>query len=171
MKTKFIAVAVALLALTLCGTAMLSYAQEPAGPPPDSPGFHGFDHGHGPMGFMFRELNLTDAQKQQVKTMMQAQRTSLKPLHQQLAQTHLAMLQATAGTTYDQVKVAALATQQSQLEAQMTVARESLEHQIYVQVLTSDQRAKADELRTQQISRETQHLQKMSQAQAASTTE
>ena len=36
-----------------------------------------------------------------------------------------------------------------------------VQHQIYTQVLTADQQAKAEQLRTQEIARITEHLQKM----------
>jgi Spy/CpxP family protein refolding chaperone len=158
MKTKFFAVTVALLALILCGTVMLSYAQEAHGP-----GFGG-PHGHG--GFMMRELNLTDTQKAQVKTMMQAQHQSMKAVGQQLAQIKIAMLQSTANGAFDQAKIQMLAAQQAQLEAQMTVQHEALQHQIYTQVLTPEQRTKADQLRTEEINRINEHIQKMAQAPA-----
>ncbi len=159
MKTKFIAATVALLALIVCGTAMLSYAQGPGGP-----GFDGPGHGHG--GYMMRELNLTDAQKAQVKTIMQAQRQSMKTVGQQMAQVRIALLQATANGAYDAAKIQTLAAQQAQLEAQMTVQHEALQHQIYTQVLTPEQRTKADQMRTDQINRINEHIQKMSQAPA-----
>jgi Spy/CpxP family protein refolding chaperone len=126
--------------------------------------FMGHEHGH--PGFMFRELNLTDAQKAQVKTMIKAQHESMRTVGQQLAQVHLAMLQATANGAFDQAKVQTLAAQQAQLEAQMTVQHQALQHQIYTQVLTADQRAKADQLRADEVNRINQHIQKMSQATA-----
>ena len=159
MKTKFWSVAVALLALVLCGTAVFSYAQQndAAGPS----GWSGHRHGH--MGFMARELNLTDAQKQQIKTMMQSQRASTRPLMQQLAENRQAMLTATASGAFDQAKVQAIANQQSQAMAQLMVQKASLQHQIYTQVLTADQRTQADQMRQKQLARIAQRLQKLSQ--------
>jgi Spy/CpxP family protein refolding chaperone len=83
-----------------------------------------------------------------------------------MGQLRIAMLQATANGNFDQAKVQALATQQAALEAQMAVQRESMQHQIYTQVLTADQRTKADQLRTEAIAHITEHLQKLSQAPA-----
>lgn len=161
MKTKLFAVTVALLALTLCGGAMVSYAQGPEGP--EGPGF---GHGHDHAGFLMRELNLTDAQMQQVKTLMQAQQQSMQTVGQQMAQIRIAMLQATANGAFDQAKIQTLAAQKAQLEAQMTVQHEALKHQIYTQILTPEQRTKADQLRTEEINRINEHMQKMSQAPA-----
>ena len=113
------------------------------------------------MGYMFKALNLTDAQKAQVKSIMQANRATNRPLMQQMAQNRLAMLTATSNGAFDQAKVTALANQQAQLMAQMTVQKETIQHQIYTQVLTPEQRATADQMRQKQITRITEHLQKM----------
>src|SRR6516164_10198612 len=117
----------------------------------------GFGYDHGPMGHMFRDLNLTDAQKQQVKSIMEANKTTMHSLMQQMAQNKLAMLQATANGAYDQAKIQTLANQQAQLQAAMTVQHESLEHQVYTQVLTPDQRTTFDQHRADEISHITEH--------------
>jgi periplasmic protein CpxP/Spy len=154
MKTKLMVVAAA-MALVLCGATMIAYAQGPEGGP-----HHGFG---GPgMGMALHELNLTDAQKAQVKTIMQANHASMKTVMQQMEQNRAAMLSATANGAYDAAKIQTLANQQAQLQAVMTVNREAVQHQIYTQVLTSDQQAKAEQLRTQAIAHINEHLQKMS---------
>lgn len=167
MKTKVWSVAIALLALVLCGAVMLSYAQQN-----DESGsaaaWAGHHHEH--MARLAKELNLTDAQKQQIKTMMQSQRTTMRPLLQQMAQNRLAMLNATAGGAFDQAKVQVIANRQAQLMAQLAVQKQSLRSQIYNQVLTADQKAKADQLRQNQISRLNQRLEKLSQSSGAETT-
>ena len=159
MKTKFWSVAVALLALVLCGTALLSYAQEAS--TESAEGWHG--HGQHHMGWMAKQLNLTDAQKAQIKTMMQSQHATMRPLMQQLAENRQAMLTATSNGAFDQAKVTAIANQQSQLMAQLMVQKESMQHQIYTQVLTADQRTQADQMRQKQLARIAEHLQKLSQ--------
>ena len=161
MKTKLMVV-VSVMALLLCGAAMVAYAQGPG--PEGMGGPHGMGGpGHG-MGFLARELNLTDAQKEQVKTIMKANHANMKPVMQQLEQNRQALLTATANGAYDPAKIQLLANQQAQLQAAMTVQHEALKHQIYTQVLTSEQQAKAEQLRTQEINRITEHLQKMATA-------
>jgi|SRR6516164_6060683 Spy/CpxP family protein refolding chaperone len=154
-------VVVGLTTLLVCGVAMMSYAQE-AAPGPHA-GFAGkMGHGRGPgFGFMLHELNLTDAQKAQVKELMKGNRTTMKPLMQQMEQNRLAMLNATANGAYDAAKVQALAAQQAQLTAAMIVNHQALQHQIYTQILTSEQQAKAEQLRAQQVTKITEHLQKI----------
>ena len=128
-------------------------------------------HRHAAMERLARELNLTDAQKAQIKTMRQAQKATVRPLMQQMAQTRLAMLNATSGGAFDQAKVQALANQKAQIEAQLAVQKASFRSQIYNQVLTADQKAKADELRQKKIARINEHLQKWSQAEGATATQ
>jgi len=160
MKTKMkLTVVASVMALVLCGAAMVAYAQGP-GPGGKGPGWGGPGHGPG-MGMALHELNLTDAQKAQVKTIMRANHASMKPLMQQMEQNRAALLAATANGAYDAAKIQALASQQAQLQAAMIVNREAIHHQIYTQVLTADQQAKAEQLRTDQINRINQHLQKM----------
>ena len=156
MKTKLMVVA-SVMALLLCGATIFAYAQ---GPGPEGKGVGGGGHGHG-FGFMARELNLTDAQKAQIKTIMQSNKASMKAVATQMAQNRAALLAATANGAYDPAKIQALAGQQAQLEAAMIVNRESVKHQIYTQVLTSEQQAKAEQLRTQEIDRINERLQRM----------
>jgi len=162
MKTKFWMFAVAMLAVVLCGAVVFSYAQQTDSSSPEA-AWAGHRHG-GHMGYMFKALNLTDAQKAQVKSIMQANRAANRPLMQQMAQNRLAMLTATSNGAFDQAKVTALANQQAQLMAQMTVQKESIQSQIYNQVLTPEQRATADQMRQKQITRINEHLQKLSQS-------
>ncbi len=141
MKTKFWSVAVVLLALVLCGTAVISSAQQS-----DASGAQAWSgHRHGHMGYMAKQLNLTDAQKAQIKTIMQSQRTTMRPLMLQMTQNRQAMLTATSSGAFDQAKVQAIATQQAQVMSQMTVLKAQLRSQIYNTVLTADQKAKADQ--------------------------
>jgi len=162
MKSSSWKFAIALAAVVLCGALMISYAQQTDNTNP-KPAWGGHRHGDH-MGYMAKALNLTDAQKAQIKTIMQANRASSRPLMQQLQQNRLAMLNATSGGAFDQAKVTALANQQAQLMAQMTVQRESIHSQIYNQVLTPEQRATADQLRQKQINRINERLQKWSQS-------
>jgi protein CpxP len=160
MKTTFRSVAIALMALMLCGAAALSYAQDNN---QNSGAATWGGHRHGHMGYLAKQLNLTDAQKAQIKTMMQAQRATLRPLMQQMAQNRLAVLNATANGAFDQAKMQTLANQRAQIAAQLEVQKASMHSQIYNQVLTADQKAKAEQLRQNQIARINQRLEKLSQ--------
>jgi Spy/CpxP family protein refolding chaperone len=147
MKAKLFGVAV--LALMLSGMGVVSYAQGPG-----AWGGHG-----GYMGKMSTLLNLTAAQKQQIKTLAQAERATMKPLMQQLGQLRVQMLTATASGAFNQATVQSIANQEAQIRAQLTVERESLQSQIYNQVLTQQQKTTADQLRQNEISQINEHLQ------------
>lgn len=149
---KKLMVAMGVMALLLCGTALVSYGQ--------GPGSHRGFGGPG-FGLALHELNLTDAQKAQVKQIMEANKVTMKPLMVQMEQNRLAMLNAAANGAYDAGKVQALAGQRAQLEATMIMNREAIQHQIYTQVLTPEQQAKAEQLRSEQAAHITQHLQNM----------
>jgi protein CpxP len=165
MKSKFWMVAAALLALVMGGFALLSYAQDD---PTTTPQKAWSGH-HARMGYLMRELNLTEAQKAQIEQIFEANKASGLPLMQQMAANKEAMLEATANGNYDQAKIQALATQQAQLMSQLIVQKQAVRHQIYSQVLTADQRTKADQLRAQQISRIDSRIQKLSQAAGSSS--
>lgn len=161
MKMKFWSAAVAVLALMLCGSVLPSYAQQAAQSSNAAPAWAGHRHGH--MAYLARELNLTDTQKQQIKTIVHSQKVTLRPLMQQLAQNRLAMLNATASGAFDQAKVQSLANQRAQIMAQLMVQKASIRSQVYNQVLTPDQRAKADQMRQNKIARINARLEKLSQ--------
>ena len=167
MRSKFWMVAVAMLALLVGGVALLSYAQDSA-TSTQQKAWHGR---HGRMAYMARELNLTDAQKAQIKQIFQANKANGLPLMQQMAANKKAMLEATANGNYDQAKIQQIANQQAQLMSQLIVQKQAIRHQIYTQVLTPDQRTKAEELRANQISRIDSRMQKLSQAGENSSTQ
>ena len=162
MKSSSWMFAAALLAVVLCGAVIVSYAQQ-TDSPNLKPAWAGHHHGEH-MAYMAKALNLTDAQKEQIKSIMQANRATNRPLMQQMAQNRIAMLTATSGGAFDQAKVTALANQQAQLVAQMNVQKQSLQHQIYTLVLTPEQRTTADQMRQKQIARINERLQKWSQS-------
>jgi Spy/CpxP family protein refolding chaperone len=149
MKPKFLTTS--LLALALCSTGALAHAED------NGPGGWGGHRGH--FGYMSRELNLTPAQKEQIHTLMQAQRTANRPIFQQMQQNRAAILTATAGGAFNQATIQSLATKQAQLEVQLTVQRTELESKIYNSVLTTEQKATADQMRQKQLARIQQRLQ------------
>lgn len=137
----------------------LSQAQDPA------MGMHRHGYGGGEMGFFVHQLNLTDAQKTQMKETMTREHATLKPLMQQLHQSHQQLGQYVTGT-YDEAKVRAIATQQAQLEAELTVQQTRIHNELF-QMLTPDQQTKAKELMAQHEARMAEHMQHMHDAPAA----
>lgn len=133
-----------------------------------SKGGYGHDHMFGrQMGWMARQLDLTDAQKAQIKAMIAAEKPTLAPLLQQLVTEKQQMLAVTSNGSFQPDKVQQLASQQAQTMAQLIVEREKLISQVYQNVLTPEQRTKADTLRQQMSERMTQRLQKFTTEGAA----
>jgi Spy/CpxP family protein refolding chaperone len=134
----------------LLGTAIAksqTAADAPAPPPTQHHGYgmqgHRGMHLHR-MGFFAKALNLTDDQKAQMKTIMQKEHPSMKPLFQQQHQIDQQLRQYVEGP-YDEAKVRALAAQKSQIETELTVAQTRIHNQMY-QLLTPDQQSKMKEM-------------------------
>jgi Spy/CpxP family protein refolding chaperone len=136
-----------------------------AGVTQDTRGGHR-DHSGRMLQRLTQELNLTDAQQAQIKTIVQTEKAKVQPLRQQLRQNRLAQAQ-TGGTagTFDEAQVRAFAAKQAQLMSDLTVERERTKSQIYA-VLTPEQRTKAQALLQQ---RREHRMHKHSQSPATTT--
>jgi len=146
----------------LLGTAIArSQTTTDTAPPPPMHG-HGFGMGHGfgtdghMMGFFARKLNLTDEQKAQMKTNLDKEHPTMKPLFDQERQIDQQLRQHVEGT-FDQAKVQALATQKAQVDIQLTVARTRIHNQLY-QLLTSDQQAQLKQMEANHEERMQRHM-------------
>ena len=137
--------------------AAIAKSQTAADAPPPPP-MH--DHAWGMqghmMGFPFKELDLSDAQRAQVKAVMQKERPTMKPLMQQLEQMHQQLKQYSEGT-YDEAKVQALVAQQAQTMVQVKVQETRIHNELF-QLLTPDQQAKMKEIEANREARMQQHM-------------
>src|ERR1700722_571780 len=147
---------VAALAVVL--GAAISKAQTTDTTPSSPPAGHGHRHGmRGPMmGFPFKQLNLTDAQKSKVKEVMQKEHSTMKPLMQQMHQMDQQIKQYSEGT-FDEAKVQALVTQQSQNLVQVKVEQARVHNELY-QLLTPEQQTKMKEIEANREARMQQHM-------------
>jgi protein CpxP len=120
---------------------------------------------HGPRGDEFggpgmglRGLNLTDAQKAQVKQIFTAEKPTLKPLMQQEMQNHQLMTALVRSGSFEETKAQTIAAQEAQIHTQIAVERAKIDAQVY-QLLTAEQKTKLAE-------REAKHQQWMQQREA-----
>ncbi len=154
MKSIRFRLLIAALAVLL-GSA-IAKSQTADTPPP----MHGHGHGFGMeghmMGFLAQKLNLTDDQKTQMKAILQKEHPTMKPLHQQEHQVDLQLRQYVEGT-FDQAKVAALAAQKAQIQAQLTVEETRVHNELY-QLLTADQKTQLKQMEAEHESRMQQHM-------------
>lgn len=142
----------------LLGTSLAKSQTAPDAPPAPPAHTHRMAMHGRMMGFFAKQLNLTDDQKAQMKTIMQKEHPTMKPLFQQQHQVDLQLRQYVEGT-FDQAKVQALATQKAQIEAQITVEETRVHNQMY-QLLTPDQQSKLKDLEAQHEARMQERIQK-----------
>jgi periplasmic protein CpxP/Spy len=158
MKSIRFRLLLAVMAVLLGTMIAKSQTTEDAPPPPP---MHHHGHGYGMDGdgmrFYAHALNLTDAQKTQMKAIMQKEHPAMKPLFQQSHQIDQQLRQYVEGT-YDEAKVRTLAAQKAQVEVEMTVQRTRIHNEMF-QVLTADQQAKLKELEAQHEARMQKHMQ------------
>ena len=147
----------ALAVMLLAGVAMAQTAP-PTPTPPQGHGFHGRGFGGPMLGRLFHELNLSDAQKAQVKQIMTQERPTLKPLMRQMAQGENQLRTLELSGNFDEAQARTIATQQSQNMTELMVQRARVESEM-IGVLTPDQKSKLTQMvqeRAQRFSSEGQ---------------
>jgi periplasmic protein CpxP/Spy len=108
--------------------------------------------GHHGMGRMFGQLDLTDAQKTQMKQIRKSSHQSLLPLMQEIRAKRQEIRQAHQGGAVDENLVRQKLTEIAPLEAKLMAERQRV-HQQMLSVLTPEQKTKLDQLREQFKSR------------------
>jgi Spy/CpxP family protein refolding chaperone len=142
-----------------------------ATPPPHRmhgmPGDAMFDGGMFP--FFSKYLDLTEEQHSQIKQIFSNAKPALQPLMLQERQSHEAMMQLVTAGNFDQAKAQSIATQESQIHAQLEVQHALLASQAY-QVLTADQKTKLNNFIAQREQRFEQHMRQASPSTAPEQT-
>ena len=103
-------------------------------------------------------LDLTDAQQAQVKDIMAKEKPALKPLMQQMAQSHQQIRELTMAGTFDEAKVRTLATQQAQTMTEIIVQKARIESEM-IQILTPEQKTKLNDFMAKREQRMMKHMQ------------
>jgi len=143
-KTATTATGLALAALLAAGVVVAG--QRAMDRPHDGHGGHG-----GPMSFL-SQLNLSDDQKAQVKTILDDEHAKMAPLADGSMKAHRALNDAIHASTFDEGAVRAAATQAAGVEGDLAVERARLASRIRG-VLTADQQKQLDVLRKQALDR------------------
>jgi Spy/CpxP family protein refolding chaperone len=99
------------------------------------------------------ELNLSNAQRSQIKSIWDAERPTVASLIQELASEGKEMDSVTAQGSLDESKVQAIAARQGETIAKLLVEKERMKSKLYTTVLSPEQRTKADELQKRWHSR------------------
>jgi protein CpxP len=140
---KFMAAAMALAVVILCGQAVL--AQRPGGR-----GGTGGPGGIGGPGFLdhrlARILDLTDAQKEQIATLREQARAASETYRDQLPTLHEQQRALIEATTFNEASFRALAGQIAPIHLEILVINTRTESATY-NLLTADQKARLAEVR------------------------
>ena len=153
IRLRLLIASLAVLFGTAIAKSQTSDATAPPPPPMHGPGFGSGEH---MLKFFTDKLNLTDAQQEQAKAILQKERTTLKPLMQQSRQMEQQLHQFAEGA-YDETKVRTLATQKAAVEAELAVQRTRIHNELF-QLLTPDQQSKLKELEATHQARMRQHM-------------
>jgi protein CpxP len=109
------------------------------------------------MGFFAKYLDLTDAQREQMKAVMHKEHSTMKPLMQQIHQMDQQLKQYEEGT-YDEAKVQSVVAQQAQTLVQLKVQETRIHNELF-QLLTPDQQTKMKEFEANREARMQKHMQ------------
>lgn len=103
---------------------------------------------HGPIGFLARELNLSDTQKSQIKTIWEGERPNVSELVREFAseQKEMDALTFQEGSP-DEARMQDISARQGATLAKLLAEKQKITGKIYSQILNPAQRTKADELR------------------------
>jgi Spy/CpxP family protein refolding chaperone len=160
MKSIRIRLLLATMAVLIGSLMAHSQTTEAVSAPPS---MHGHQFGMGDhMGFLAKQLNLTDDQQAQMKSILQKEHPAMKPLMQQQRLIDQQLRQYVEGT-FDQAKVQELANQKATIQAQMTVQETRIHNEMY-QLLTADQQTQLKQLEAQREARMQQHMKQAPEA-------
>jgi Spy/CpxP family protein refolding chaperone len=160
-RIKRFAFGVAATVVVLAGAAGVYVTAQDQNTNPASQPFMGRHGPGGPMGpdgplgmlpRVGRELQLTDAQRDQVKAIAASHRDEWKALADRLRTAHDALAAAVTADTVDETLIRAKSADAASVEADMAVARAHA-HAEFAQILTAEQKTKLKELQTQMRSR------------------
>jgi len=100
---------------------------------------------HGPFGYLSHELHLNDAQKAQIQTLWQSERPTVASLVKELASESKEM-DAVTTQGADDAQIKAIASRQGATVAGLLLEKQHFKSRVYSEVLTQEQRARAQEL-------------------------
>lgn len=153
-RNKFKMLGAGLALLLMVGFAVSQEAGTGMGPR------HHGAFGHGPLGFFTKALDLTDAQKTQIKQIMTSEKPTLHPLMLQEGQAHQQMMQLVTSGKFDdsQAQAQAIISQEAQIHSQIELEHARIMSQAY-QILTPDQKTKFAQLQAKHQQWMSQHMQ------------
>jgi periplasmic protein CpxP/Spy len=145
LNLKKTGLGIAISAALLLTVAFVAFSQDPQGPPGPHRGGGDFRGGRGPggrggdgLGPLGRDLNLTDEQKAQIKTIRESFEAGTKELHEQMRALHEKEADPFTAT-FNEAEVRAAAEARAKIDVELAVARAKMMSQIGG-VLTAEQK-------------------------------
>ena len=102
-------------------------------------------------------LDLTQAQQDQAKAILEKEKPVIQPLMKQLFQAHKDLSSLEDSGTFDEAKVRALAAQNTQAITELFVQKARI-HSELLQILTADQKAKLAQVKAKHEARMQEHM-------------
>ncbi len=152
-RIRFFAASTALL-IVLAVAATLAQGMHHHG------GMMGDEFGFGDhmLSYFSDVLDLTQAQQDQAKAIMEKEKPVIQPLMKQLMQAHKDLSSLEDSGTFDEGKVRALAAQNTQAMTELFVQKARI-HAELLQVLTPDQKTKLAQIKAKHEARMKEHMQ------------
>ena len=99
---------------------------------------------------LLQQLQLSDDQRAQIKTIFSGARETIQPLAQQVREKHAALRDAAQAQPFDETSVRAQTQEIADIQAQLMFARAQVRNQL-LGVLTDEQKARLSELRAERL--------------------
>lgn len=108
---------------------------------------------------LFRHLELTDAQKEQMKAIREASRETTKGLRDSLREGRKQLREMGTNGVFDQGAVELVAAQQAEIHKQLIIERQKVKSQMFA-LLTPEQKTKLEEMKANFAERRQQRMEK-----------
>jgi protein CpxP len=128
-------------------------------PEGDKPRMHRGMHGRVMSGLPLRALDLTDAQREQVRGIMTARQSEFRALHERLRTARQAEQAAVTRVPVDENEVRTRAAELSAVQADFAVLRARVHEQVF-QVLTPEQQARAKTIAAERQKRRSDRMER-----------
>jgi Spy/CpxP family protein refolding chaperone len=97
-----------------------------------------------------QQLQLSEDQRAQIKTIFSGARENIQPLAQQLREKHAALMDTARAQPFDETSVRAQTQEIADIQAQLMFARAQVRNR-FLAVLTDEQKARLSELRAERL--------------------
>lgn len=121
-------------------------------------------HGAFPLAYLSHKLDLSDTQQKQIRFIWAQERAKAVPLIRQLLTESASMPSVQSSGPLDENQARVVAEKEAVTLSQLLMERERLISRVYTEVLTPEQRGKADQLRDQMHERAAKVLDRIEHA-------